>query len=90
MRRPKIDIALELHPLANGLPCAWLTFDEGHGKSVELLNDLHFRGQHFVAEVPVTCTAWIEKPRTTTWRRPTGGFVPKPRLVQKSRPFRVV
>jgi SRSO17 transposase len=91
MHRPKTDIALELHDRArsNGIVFAWLTIDEGYGKSVAFLDELRARGQRFVAEVPVTCTGWIEKPRTTTRRRaPTGRRAKQPRLVQNSRPFR--
>lgn len=92
VHRPKTDIALELYDRArgNGVTFAWLTFDEGYGKSVAFLDALRSRGQHFVAEVPVTCTGWIEKPRMTTSRRPSGRVARKPRLVQDSRPFRTV
>lgn len=93
VHRPKTDVALELYDRArrNGIVFTWLTFDEGYGKSVAFLDALRARGQGFVAEVPVTCTGWIEKPRTTTRRRsPTGRRARQPRLVQHSRPFREV
>lgn len=93
VHRPKTDIALELYDRArsNGIAFAWLTFDEGYGKSVAFLDELRAREQCFVAEVPVTCTGWIEKPRVTTRRRsPTGRRAKQPRLVQDSRPFREV
>lgn len=93
VHRPKTDIALELYDRArgNGITFAWLTFDEGYGKSVPFLNALRAREQHFVAEVPVTCRGWIERPRTTTRRRSrTGRPTTKPRLVANSRPFQTV
>lgn len=93
VHRPKTDIALELYDRArsNGITFAWLTFDEGYGKSVAFLDALRAREQRFVAEVPVTCPGWIEKPRTTTRRRsPTGRRAKRPRLVRRSRPFREV
>jgi SRSO17 transposase len=88
--RPKTNIALELYDRArsNGVSFAWLTFDEGYGKSPAVLDELRARGQNFVAEVPVTCTGWIEKPRVTTRRRsPRGRPASGPRLVQGSPPF---
>jgi SRSO17 transposase len=91
--RPKTDIALELYDRArsNGISCAWLTFDEGYGKSPAFLAALRSRGQNFVAEVPVTCTGWTEQPRTTTRRRKRSGRPAKqPRLVQGTPPFRTV
>lgn len=93
LHRPKTDIALELHDRArrNGIVFAWLTFDEGYGKSVAFLDALRSRGQCFVAEVPVTCTGWIDKPRTTTRRRRRGGRPAKqPRLVQGTPAFGTV
>lgn len=89
---PKADVALELYDRAygNGVPFARLTFDEGCGKSVAFLNATRSRGQHFVAEVPVSCTGWIAKLRTTTHRRPSSLFARTPRLVEDSRPFRPV
>jgi len=92
VHRPKTDIALELYDRArgNGITFAWLTFDEGYGNKVAFLDALRSRDQHFVAEVPVTCRGWIDKPRTTTRRRPTGRIARKPRLVQDSPPFRMV
>lgn len=93
LHRPKTDIALELYDRArsNGISFAWLTFDEGYGKSPAFLDALRTRGQNFVAEVPVTCTGWIEKPRLTTRRRKRSGRPAKqPRLVQGSPRFRAV
>jgi SRSO17 transposase len=93
VHRPKTDIALELYDRArsNGIEFAWLTFDEGYGKSVAFLDALRSRGQSFVAEVPVLCTGWIEKPRTTTRPRRRGGRPAKqPRLVQGTPRFRNV
>jgi SRSO17 transposase len=93
VHRPKTDIALELYDRArsNGIVFAWLTFDEGYGKSVAFLDALRSRGQSFVAEVPVTCTGWIEQPRTTLRRRRRGGRPARqPRLVQGSLLFHTV
>jgi len=93
VHRPKTDIALELYDRSrsNGIGFAWLTFDEGYGKSVAFLDALRVRGQCFVAEVPVTCTGWIEKPRVTTRARRRGDRRAKrPRLVAGSPPFRTV
>ena len=93
VHRPKTDIALELYDRAraNGLAFSWLTFDEGYGKSVAFLDALRNREQRFVAEVPVTCTGWIESPRVTTRRRHRLGRPAKtPRLVQHAAPFLAV
>lgn len=92
VHRPKTDIALELYDRArsNGIQFEWLTFDEGYGKSVAFLDALRARGQCFVAEVPVTCTGWIEQPRVTMRRRPHGRPAKKPRLVAGTPPFRTV
>ena len=93
VHRPKTEIALELYDRArsNGISLAWLTFDEGYGKSPGFLDELRAREQCFVAEVPVTCTGWIEKPRVTTRpRSPSGRPAKQPRLVQGSAPFRMV
>lgn len=93
LHRPKPDIALELYDRAraNGIVFAWLTFDEGYGRSVAFLDALRARGQSFVAEVPVACTGWIEKPRVTTRRRSRAGRRAKqPHLVQGTPHFRTV
>ena len=90
VHRTKTDIALELYDRArsNGVAFAWLTFDEGYGKSVGFLATLHERQQQFVAEVPVTFTGWIRPPRVTNRRRPGAGRPrSKPRLAARSRPF---
>lgn len=93
VHRPKTDIALELYDRsrANGIAFAWLTFDEGYGKSVAFLDALRDREQRFVAEVPVTCTGWFEPPRVTTrQRKRTGRPAKTPRLVQQAAPFLTV
>ena len=93
VHRPKSEIALELYDRArrNGVQFAWLTFDEGYGKSVAFLDALRSRGQRFVAEVPVTCTGWLELPETTTAPHPHGGRPSQqPRLVAGTPPFRTV
>src|SRR6516164_5401510 len=63
--RPKWRIALELldRATANGLRCAWLTFDEGYGGKPEFLRELGRRGQAYVAEVPSTFPGWLKPPR---------------------------
>jgi SRSO17 transposase len=93
VHRPKTDIALELYDRARskGMVFTWLTFDEGYGKSVAFLDALRARRQCFVAEVPVTCTGWIVKPRVTTRpRHPGGRPAQKPRLVSRTPLFRTV
>jgi SRSO17 transposase len=93
VHRPKTQIALELYDRArqNGLVFEWLTFDEGYGKSVAFLDELRGRGQKFIAEVPVLCTGWLEKPRTTTRRRNGHSRAAKrPRLVTNAPPFQEV
>jgi SRSO17 transposase len=93
VHRPKTDIALELYDRARGqdIVFTWLTFDEGYGKSVAFLEKMRARQQCFVAEVPVTFTGWIEKPRVTRRPRRRGGRPAKqPRLVQGTPRFRTV
>jgi SRSO17 transposase len=93
VHRPKTEIALQLYDRAcdNGIEFAWLTFDEGYGKSPAFLDALRARGQCFVAEVPVTCTGWIERPRTTMRARCRGGRPARqPRLVHNAPAFRTV
>jgi SRSO17 transposase len=93
VHRPKMQIALELYDRArsNGVAFAWLTFDEGYGRSVGFLAALRGRQQKFVAEVPVTFTGWIRPPRLTNRRRSRHGRPGKtPRLVAGSRPFLAV
>jgi SRSO17 transposase len=93
VHRPKTDIALELYDRArsNGVAFAWLTFDEGYGKSVGFLAALRERRQPFLAEVPVTFRGWIRPPRVTARRRSRVGRPrQKPRLLAGSRPFLAV
>lgn len=93
VHRPKTDIALELYDRARGqgIVFTWLTFDEGYGKSVAFLEKMRARQQCFMAEVPVTFTGWIEKPRVTRRARRRGGRPAKqPRLVQGTPRFRTV
>jgi SRSO17 transposase len=63
--RPKTQIALELYDRAraNGVSFAWLTFDEGYGKSPAFLEEIRSRGQQYVAEVPVLFTGWLSPPQ---------------------------
>jgi SRSO17 transposase len=53
--RPKWRIALEqlIRLSGNGVVFDWLTFDEGYGAAVPLLQALNLVGQRFVAEIPV-------------------------------------
>jgi SRSO17 transposase len=59
--RPKSQIALEEVDRAttNGVPLAWLTFDEGYGKAPEFICGLDERHLRFVGEVPksLSCLA---------------------------------
>jgi len=90
VHRPKTRIALELYDraVASGVTFAWLTFDEGYGKSPAFLEAVRGRGQKFVAEVPVTFTGWITPPRVThrALRRRRGRPRKTPRLIASSRP----
>ncbi len=93
--RPKWRIALELYDraVANGLHFDWLTFDEGYGGKPEFLREVSARQQHYVAEVPRNCTAWLKAPRVVTrpyhrGRRGRGRAIP--RLASGSRPARRV
>ena len=63
--RPKWQIALEQYHRAvgNGVRFAWLTFDEGYGRSRRLLRELDYLGQNYVAEVPVDYMAWTQRPQ---------------------------
>lgn len=87
--RSKSDIALELYDRAraNGVSFAWLTFDEWYVAKPLFLRALEQRGQQYVAEVPRSCVAWIDTPRTTDrpYRRGGRGRGRRtPRLVQGS------
>jgi SRSO17 transposase len=90
VHRPKTRIALELYDraVANGVKFAWLTFDEGYGKSPAFLEAVRGRQQKFVAEVPVTFTGWITPPRITNraLRRRRGRPRKTPRLIAGSPP----
>jgi len=63
--RTKPQIALELidRSLAAGVRVKAWTFDEFYGRDGEFLDALEARGQAFVAEVPVHCHVWLQKPR---------------------------
>ena len=92
--RPKWKIALELYDraCANGLSFEWLTVDEGYGGKPGFLQAVAGRKQLFVAEVPVTFSAWITPPRVTerTYRRRGRGRPRKsPRVVSGSPPISV-
>lgn len=52
--RPKPQIALEQiqRAVANGIRFAWMTFDEGYGRSVPFLRALDQMGQNYMAEIP--------------------------------------
>lgn len=65
--RPKWKIGLELYDRAveNGVRFDWLTFDEGYGGKPLFLQGLDQRRQLFVAEVPVTFSAWTRGPQVT-------------------------
>jgi SRSO17 transposase len=88
--RPKWKIALELYDraCANGFWFEWLTVDEGYGGKPGFLQALAERRQPFVAEVPVTFSAWLTPPRVTErpYRRGRGRPRKSPRVVSGSRP----
>jgi SRSO17 transposase len=74
VHRPKTQIALELYDRAraNGINFAWLTFDEGYGKSPAFLEEIRNRGQPYVAEVPVIFTGWLSPPQVLDTAQRTG------------------
>ena len=85
--RAKWEIALEQYDRArqNGIEFQWLTFDEGYGSKGPFLRALDARGQRFVAEVPVTMTGWLERPKVTSRRtQRTGRPCSIPRLTKRS------
>src|ERR1051326_1772474 len=75
--RTKPQIALELidRSLAAGVQVKAWTFDEFYGRDGAFLDGLEERHQAFVAEVPVHCHVWLQKPQTlhvgAKRRRPT-------------------
>lgn len=90
--RPKWQIALEQYHRAvgNGVRFAWLTFDEGYGRSRRLLRELDHLGQNYVAEIPVDYMAWTQRPQVLYRRherdkRP-GRAKKYPRLKVKNNP----
>jgi SRSO17 transposase len=93
--RPKTEIALELYDRAraNGVPFAWLTFDEWYGSKPPFLRALDDRGQRFVGEIHQDFVGWIDPPRITHRRYRRGGRGrgrKTPRLVSGSRPAQTV
>jgi SRSO17 transposase len=88
--RPKSEIALALYDRAraHGIEFEWLTFDEWYGAKPQLLRALEHRGQRYVAEIPKSVRAWIDRPRVTTRpfrRRGRGRPKKTPRRVARSR-----
>jgi len=62
--RPKWKIALDMlqRAQANGVRFAWLTFDEGYGNNVQMLEALDRMGQSYVAEVSPSMHGWLIEP----------------------------
>jgi SRSO17 transposase len=50
--KPQIALDQVRRAVSNGIRFAWLTFDEGYGRSVPFLRDLDQMGQNYVAEIP--------------------------------------
>ena len=91
--RPKWQIAWEPfdRARANGVEFEWLTFAEGYGSKTPFLRALDERWQKYVAEVPVSMTGWLERPKVTSRRtQKTGRPCKVPRLTKDSpRPQRI-
>jgi len=66
--RPKYDIALDQlrHALADGVPFAWLTFDEWYTSCPNFLNGLETLQQRYVGEVRRDFHGWLCDPRSET------------------------
>lgn len=62
--QPKWKIALGMleRAQANGVRFAWLTFDEGYGNNVQMLEALDRMGQGYVAEVSPSMHGWLMEP----------------------------
>lgn len=62
--QPKWKIALHMleRAQANGVRFAWLTFDEGYGNNVQMLESLDRMGQSYVAEVSPSMHGWLIEP----------------------------
>lgn len=62
--QPKWQIALAMleRAQANGVRFAWLTFDEGYGNNVQMLETLDRMGQSYVAEVSSSMYGWLMEP----------------------------
>jgi SRSO17 transposase len=89
VHRPKTEIAVELYDraTANGVVFQWLTFDEGYGRSIGFLQELRARQQKFLAEIPVTFSGWIRRPRVSPPKnKPGKGRPQKHPQVSKQRP----
>jgi SRSO17 transposase len=90
--QPKWKIALDMlqRAQANGVRFAWLTFDEGYGNNVRMLEALDRMGQSYVAEVSPSMHGWLMEPvvlqkNHAAARRAQGGRPRRtPRLSAKS------
>ena len=82
--QPKWKIALAMleRAQANGVRFAWLTFDEGYGNNVQLLEALDRMGQSYVAEVSPSMHGWLIEPTVLHKQHPKA---PRP----KGRPQRL-
>jgi SRSO17 transposase len=88
--RTKWQIALDLirQSLAQGVRCAWWTFDEGYGGVPEFLQRLTAWGQRWVAEVPKNVMGSLVEPVVLQRGAYQGMGRPRryPRLAKKSPP----
>lgn len=90
--QPKWKIALDMlqRAHANGVRFAWLTFDEGYGNNVQMLEALDRMGQTYVAEVSPLLHGWLMEPTVlhkehTSAKRSGMGRPPRlPRLSAQS------
>jgi SRSO17 transposase len=82
--RPKWQIGLRQirRARANGVPFAWMTFDEGYGGKPPFLRALQAMGQIYVGEVPVDFRVWPRRPAVIA-RRPAARRRGRPQRVPR-------
>jgi len=88
--KPQIAADQVQRAVANGVRFAWLTFDEGYGRSVPFLRKLDQIGQNYVAEIPqdtmvrTACPEVLYKARPQDCRPGRGRQKQYPRLKVKN------
>lgn len=68
---PALGLTMLAHAIAQGVPFAWVTADEGYGKDPKLLAALEQRGVAYVLAVACTTPVWSQRPAVQTG--PRGG-----------------